>query len=92
MSNLTEMISIAAYYRWIENPDSDSIENWLEAEKQVLSASDIVKEGKLNIDYLRSGTQFVNNENEKNIEAKHLDKNTKLDEFYNKSLEGHSAN
>jgi len=95
MSDIDEMINVAAYYKWKENHNSDPVLNWLVAEREIVELcicnnndnndNNDNNYNKINVEYLRSGAQFVDGKEEVNIEAKHLDKNVKLDKFYNNS-------
>ena len=78
---MDKLIRERAYYKWINNQNSSDVCNWLEAEIEI-------KGNVLNIDFLKSGQQFSESTKEDILEeAKYINRNIKLDEFYNKTLE-----
>lgn len=38
-----EQIQLAAYYIWETNPESDAVDNWLEAERGLQSDAEMLK-------------------------------------------------
>jgi len=82
---MDEYIRVCAYYKWLKNPYVSATLNWLEAEKEI-------KQSLVNIDFLMSGqhlSEATKQEIELVIEVKHKNKQAKLDDFYNKTLEPH---
>ena len=82
---MDEYIRVCAYYKWLKNPYVSATHNWLEAEEEI-------KKSIVNIDFLKSG-QHLSEANKQEIElvieVKHKNKQAKLDDFYNKTLEAH---
>jgi len=81
---MDKLIRECAYYKWLNNQNSSDVCNWLEAEEEI-------KGNVLNIDFLKSGQQLSESTKEEVLkEATHINKNVKLDKFYNKTLEPYS--